>query len=1048
MKTTILSFWMLITINVVAQVGIGTTTPNAQLDIQSTNQANPSNTDGILIPKIDTFPTTNPGINQNGMLVFLTTTFGANTPGFYYWNHPTTAWFPIGNNSNSGWNLNGNLGTDSSTNFIGTIDAQDIIFKRNNIVSGKISTSNTSLGFASLLNNPSGSTAFGNTALQLNSGNNNSGFGNQVLRSTGTGGFNSGFGANTMRNNTSGANNTGVGFEALLSNTVGNDNTSLGFKADVSTNNLSNATAIGAKSFVGANNSLVLGSINGVNGATSNVNVGVGISQPLNKLHLHTNSSSELNLIQFSIPGSGNTNTDGFLIGINQTGEAGIINTFGGRINFNDQLYIDGDRLGIGITNPSEKLHILGRLRMVDGNQAVGRIMVSDANGTASWQEIGSRTWSLTGNAGTAPGTNFIGTTDDQDVVFKRNNTVHGRLGFSNTSFGRNTGISGSNNSAFGMNSMSSATGVSNSAYGINTLVNSSGSSNNAFGQASLFTNTTGTENTAFGSFSLNANLTGVQNSAFGNETLRNNTTGSSNVSVGYSSLNRNTTGNNNTATGYEALSNNTTASDNSAFGHFALRNNSTGTNNVGVGNMSLQDNDNGSFNTAVGYSSQLRNFSGSNNVSVGFNSLQLNSGGNSNTAIGSSALQDNRASSNTAVGRSALLSNTTGTSNTATGVFALTNNLTGSFNSAYGNLSLTNNVSGVNNSAFGYQSQQNTTSGQSNSSFGQLSLSNNTTGGFNTALGRQAMTTNTTGGSNTALGALANVSINNLTNATAIGARAEVGADNSLVLGSINGVNGATASVNVGIGTTTPTATLQVEGAVTFNDNAANVDFRVESLNNVNMLRVDASDDSVKIGTAINSAELLRVGQTTGDGIQIGSAEIIEDGGVNIITIGAASLIPDVDATRNIGSSTLRWNTVFAANGVTTTSDAREKQEIKVLRYGLDKIMQLQPKTYQWIDPNIDNHNTHLGFMAQDLKKILPEVVVDKEWKSLDEKGSKDWVSTERLGVNYSEIIPVLVKGIQEQQEIIFSQSKEIEELKNINASILKRLEKLENQR
>src|SRR5271156_388008 len=43
------------------------------------------------------------------------------------------------------------------------------------------------------------------------------------------------------------------------------------------------------------------------------------------------------------------------------------------------------------------------------------------------------------------------------------------------------------------------------------------------------------------------------------------------------------------------------------------------------------------------------------------------------------------------------------------------------------------------------------------------------------------------------------------LTNATALGANAEVDASNSLVLGSINGVNGQTATVKVGIGTTTP---------------------------------------------------------------------------------------------------------------------------------------------------------------------------------------------------------------------------------------------------
>ena len=67
-----------------AQVGINTTAPSAQLDIRSSNQATPSNTDGILIPKVDTFPATNPTIAQQGMLVYLTTTVGVNQPGYYY----------------------------------------------------------------------------------------------------------------------------------------------------------------------------------------------------------------------------------------------------------------------------------------------------------------------------------------------------------------------------------------------------------------------------------------------------------------------------------------------------------------------------------------------------------------------------------------------------------------------------------------------------------------------------------------------------------------------------------------------------------------------------------------------------------------------------------------------------------------------------------------------------------------------------------------------------------------------------------------------------
>lgn len=79
---------------------------------------------------------------------------------------------------------------------------------------------------------------------------------------------------------------------------------------------------------------------------------------------------------------------------------------------------------------------------------------------------------------------------------------------------------------------------------------------------------------------------------------------------------------------------------------------------------------------------------------------------------------------------------------------------------------------------------------------------------------------TNVTGSNNTVLGYLADVALGDLANATAVGNRAAVGASNSLVLGSINGVNFCTLanncdSVNVGIGTTTPSDRLHVNGIV-----------------------------------------------------------------------------------------------------------------------------------------------------------------------------------------------------------------------------------------
>ena len=89
-----------------SQVGIGTTSPDATLDIRSSSVTAPTNTDGLLIPKINVFPATNPTAQQQSMLVYLTTTSGGNAPGFYYWNNPTTSWLPFTSSTASFWDRN------------------------------------------------------------------------------------------------------------------------------------------------------------------------------------------------------------------------------------------------------------------------------------------------------------------------------------------------------------------------------------------------------------------------------------------------------------------------------------------------------------------------------------------------------------------------------------------------------------------------------------------------------------------------------------------------------------------------------------------------------------------------------------------------------------------------------------------------------------------------------------------------------------------------------------------------------------------------------
>lgn len=160
---------------------------------------------------------------------------------------------------------------------------------------------------------------------------------------------------------------------------------------------------------------------------------------------------------------------------------------------------------------------------------------------------------------------------------------------------------------------------------------------------------------------------------------------------------------------------------------------------------------------------------------------------------------------SNLFVGKDAGRINSSGFNNTFSGDQAGYTNSSGNQNSFFGSGAGYSNTTADGNSFFGYAAGNADSSGQNNSFFGWISGALNTTGAFNSFFGNGAGFSNITGSENTALGYNTNVSTGALTNATAIGARAYATQSNSLILGSINGVNGATSNVNVGIGTSSP---------------------------------------------------------------------------------------------------------------------------------------------------------------------------------------------------------------------------------------------------
>lgn len=215
--------------------------------------------------------------------------------------------------------------------------------------------------------------------------------------------------------------------------------------------------------------------------------------------------------------------------------------------------------------------------------------------------------WGLSGNSGTSSTNNFIGTIDDQPLMFKVNNSSSGFIGSkqTSTSYGYlslsnlKTGLY---NTSIGYKSLnSSVNGSYNTSVGYEALKNATGTENTAVGYHALYSVTSSISNTAVGTEALLSN-TASANTAVGFRALRENTTGDGMVAIGTSALYLNTFGNNNTSVGQSSLFNNSTGSDNTAIGQSALVANTTGSKNTAIGTGSGVSTNNLNKTTAIGY--------------------------------------------------------------------------------------------------------------------------------------------------------------------------------------------------------------------------------------------------------------------------------------------------------------------------------------------------------------------------------------------------------------------------------------------------------------
>jgi carbonic anhydrase/acetyltransferase-like protein (isoleucine patch superfamily) len=452
-----------------------------------------------------------------------------------------------------------------------------------------------------------------------------------------------------------------------------------------------------------------------------------------------------------------------------------------------------------------------------------------------------------------------------------------------------------------------------------------------------------------------------------------------------------------NLAIGVGGIAANATGNYNIALGTYALERLTSGAANIAIGGLSLNNSTINNYNTAVGYRSMYSNTEGYQNTGIGKEALGLNTVGYNNTAIGFEAnVGANNLNNATVIGAGATVSasNTIQLGNasvinviTSGNILANemrvarikgTNEATAT-NTVLGWYALNTNSTGIENTAVGHRALMSNTTGSSNLAFGANSLVSNTTGTNNTAMGNAILQSNIAGGNNTGVGSGALQSTTNSNN-TAIGYASllnNVGGNNNTAVGVSAMQNNVSGTFNTAVGVDA------LKGTTGTYNTAIGFNARV----------LDGS--SVTNATAI------------GNDAYASASHMIRLGN-SFVTV-------------------IQGQVAFS-----NSSDIRLKKNISNSKYGLSTVLKLRPVDYTLISNNLKQ----VGFIAQEVQKLVPEVITGKEGDL--EKG-------ETLGITYSSLVPVLAKAIQEQQKQIeeqnnkiASQQKQIDELKALFNKIL----------
>ena len=254
----------------------------------------------------------------------------------------------------------------------------------------------------------------------------------------------------------------------------------------------------------------------------------------------------------------------------------------------------------------------------------------------------------------------------------------------------------------------------------------------------------------------------------------------------------------------------------------------------------------------------------------------------------------------------------------------------------------------------------------------------------------------------------------------TGSGSKLSFGTTNNYSAGVNNQAMTIDTAGKVGIGTTSPEEELHVEGDVILKDTNPGITLK----------DTDSTGASNGTITFRDSADTVvgRIQMNGNDDMAIQAN--LSGGNLYLYAMAAyrlrlvsSSLSPYYDNELDLGTSSKRYDDIFATNGTIQTSDERDKTAVAAIDYGLDFINSLRPVTYRWDDRNgYEGSRTHMGFIAQEVATALGDDAATRavwinspagEYKNA-ETGEME-PGLERQSLRYEQLIAPAVKAIQE---------------------------------